>query len=962
MNFIIEEGILKRCIGTEESIVIPDGVIQIGSEYAIGDELFGECPNMKSITFPHGLVRISDYAFSEIDNELEIHIHSMEDWYEIKTWPPGFIDPRRNGKIYIGNKLFQEVVIPEGTTTVNEYAFLYCKDLANVKLPGSLTKIASCAFNGCISLNKIEIPDSVTTIESGSFGECTNLQSIKLPNGLTEIQPYTFFFCKNLKEINLPDGLTIIGNHAFSNCFSLKSVSIPESVREIGDNAFAACSEIRKVSFSPDTIKMSNSAFSDCCNIEELDIPGGIKTTKKISPILVKLNPRFNDEEMAYIGLYQGDKKWVEWFYQKMALVGKERINEVTLKMAEALEKNGKIPKPVQNRLADFMKKYEKEILSANAQKIQACFGDAGAVVEKAPEKEPKQLSIAEIIQKSTTRRDSWLSNRDIRPDSISEVKAVQDADISPVEAALFFIYEYGRQMSKKPSYHAKTYKKDFVKLNISREADAAAAMLNSKTVLSAINQLKPSFMVSIEMGSWKEVPLTGEAFNLNKSKFEDKYFTDIGWETPKLINFEMLLPYARLAGSKEISDLIITAENLMKNWDAVGKAAAIVIRSALLLNDTKEAINYLDKYGMLDYYAEMRGTSVNDIRSSVTSNTGFKSDGSMTFDLRDDTIGIEARITDDLKLILFDCDKDNEIKSFPKKGVDPIKREAAEVKFKEMKTNFKTIVSGRKNLLKKQFLSGESDAADQWTKDYMENPVLMRIAQLLVWDQKGALFTIKSGKAICCDGSSYTITKDEIKLAHPIDMKDNQISEWQKYFLNNNLKQLFAQIWEPVAFRKVEDIKPDRYEGSKITVGHILSLENRGFVTYSYTDDCSTDFDFVGSMTISGSLERAGHYFTERGSDNPIILGKITFLDVTEPRKLNQILAYLDKRIVEEKIAVDNDTFVRNVLSGQTLAQISEYLKLSIEKNAEKCTALLLNYRNENYPEYSNAEEFSLE
>ena len=322
----------------------------------------------------------------------------------------------------------------------------------------------------------------------------------------------------------------------------------------------------------------------------------------------------------------------------------------------------------------------------------------------------------------------------------------------------------------------------------------------------------------------------------------------------------------------------------------------------------------------------------------------------------------IEARLTDDLKLILFDTDKDKEVKSFPKRGTDPAKREAAEAKFKEMKQNIKTIVSSRKDLLKKQFLSGESDAADQWKKDYTENPVLMRIAQLLVWDQEGVLFTVKSGKTVCCDGSGYTITKEKIRLAHPIDMTDKQISEWQKYFLGNKLKQLFAQVWEPVAFRNVEDIKLDRYEGSKITVGHILSLENRGLVSYSYSWDCGADFDFAGSMSISGSLERAGHFFTEQGSDNPITLEKIRNLHVTEPRKLNQILAFLDKRIVEDKLAIDDDAFVRNVLSGQTLAQISEYLKLAIEQKAEKCTALLLNYRNEHYPDYSNIEEFSLE
>ena len=322
----------------------------------------------------------------------------------------------------------------------------------------------------------------------------------------------------------------------------------------------------------------------------------------------------------------------------------------------------------------------------------------------------------------------------------------------------------------------------------------------------------------------------------------------------------------------------------------------------------------------------------------------------------------VEARLTDELKLILYDTDKEKEIKSFPKKGTDPAKREAAEAKFKAMKENIRTIVSSQKNLLKNQFLSGSKTSAGEWEKNYLTNPVLMRIAQLLVWDQGKNFFTVREGKTILPDGSGYTLTKEKIGVAHPIYMTDEQVTEWQNYFLSNNLKQLFAQVWEPVAFRNEKDIRPDRYKDCRITVGHILSLEKQDLVSYRYSWDTLTDFQFAGAMTLTGSLERAGHYFTEQGPDNEIILGEIRHIHVTEPRKLNRVIAYLDKRIVPDKIRTDEDGFVRNILPGQTLAQISEYLKQAIECKAEKCTALLLDYRNEHYPDYANVEEFSLD
>ena len=59
----------------------------------------------------------------------------------------------------------------------------------------------------------------------------------------------------------------------------------------------------------------------------------------------------------------------------------------------------------------------------------------------------------------------------------------------------------------------------------------------------------------------------------------------------------------------------------------------------------------------------------------------------------------IEARLSDDLKLILYDTEKNKAIKSFPRKGVDPEKRQIAEEKFKKMKQNIRLVVSGRINL-----------------------------------------------------------------------------------------------------------------------------------------------------------------------------------------------------------------------------------------------------------------------
>ena len=326
----------------------------------------------------------------------------------------------------------------------------------------------------------------------------------------------------------------------------------------------------------------------------------------------------------------------------------------------------------------------------------------------------------------------------------------------------------------------------------------------------------------------------------------------------------------------------------------------------------------------------------------------------------------IEARLSDDLKLILYDTEKNKAIKSFPRKGVDPEKRQIAEEKFKKMKQNIRLVVSGRINLLKMQFLSGEETEKEDWEEDYLKNPILMRIAQLLVWKQgsedQAKYFSVFQGRTVCYDESPYTLSQQRITLAHPIEMSEDQVLAWQRYFLKRELKQPFAQIWEPIGWRNLQAIQPDRYDGGIITVGHILGLEKQGYVSYNYESDVPTSFVFTGSMSISGRLENPGYWFLENGANNPITLGKIDYIQANKPRRLNHVIAYLDQIIIPQKIKADDDAYLSSVLPGKTQAQIAAFLQTAAENHAAHCTAVLLDYQSKHFPEFADVNEFSLD
>lgn len=68
--------------------------------------------------------------------------------------------------------LFESVVIPDGVTSIGEYAFRHCSSLSSLVIPDSVTSIECYAFSGCESLSSIVIPDSVTSIGYHAFASC----------------------------------------------------------------------------------------------------------------------------------------------------------------------------------------------------------------------------------------------------------------------------------------------------------------------------------------------------------------------------------------------------------------------------------------------------------------------------------------------------------------------------------------------------------------------------------------------------------------------------------------------------------------------------------------------------------------------------------------------------------------------------------------------------------------------
>ncbi len=235
----IREWAFYRCTGLT-SIVISDSVTSIGdcvffgctgftsivipdSVTSIGDSAFSDCTRLTSVVIPDSVTSIGNYAFSGCTGLTSIKVDLSNPVYTSRDESGNEI----NGIIEIASMELisgcNNTIIPDGVTSIGEWAFGYCTGLTSIIIPDSVTSIGEQAFHGCMGLTSIVIPDSVISIGNYAFA-------------------YT-----GLTSIVIPDSVTSIGVQAFSNCIGLTSVVIPDSVTSIRFAAFYGCTGLTTI-------------------------------------------------------------------------------------------------------------------------------------------------------------------------------------------------------------------------------------------------------------------------------------------------------------------------------------------------------------------------------------------------------------------------------------------------------------------------------------------------------------------------------------------------------------------------------------------------------------------------------------------------------------------------------------------------------------------------------------------
>ena len=224
---------------------------------------------------------------------------------------------------FYGFKSLKNIEIPDGITSIENYAFCQCWSITSLSVPESVTSIGTGAFRFCGDLKEIKLPSNLTVLSDSLFGADANLEYITfgdaektdtviIPETVQKMGNYVFMNCEKIKNIKLPSNLKSIGKTCFQGCISLTGLFIPQSVESIGDGIFGDCDALQSVEIEDEnnnfifkdgilydvkngilvsavnslipekvivdecTKTIDYSAFADCNNLYEIEIPQGV--------------------------------------------------------------------------------------------------------------------------------------------------------------------------------------------------------------------------------------------------------------------------------------------------------------------------------------------------------------------------------------------------------------------------------------------------------------------------------------------------------------------------------------------------------------------------------------------------------------------------------------------------------------------------------------------------------------
>ncbi len=201
-DFKIKNGVLTAYNGSNRNIIIPEGVVEIGSKAF-------DYVEVDSVVFPSTLKVINSWAFFQCRGKIKtVRIPASVE----KIAGDAFIDIKLEAiKVDSGNKSYKSVdgvlltkdgkslvtypigkkgssyTIPGTVETIRQFSFAYTS-LQSIVIPSSVRTIANEAFYYARKLKSLTIPATVKTVLFTAFCGCSGMTKLEIKSNETHVR------------------------------------------------------------------------------------------------------------------------------------------------------------------------------------------------------------------------------------------------------------------------------------------------------------------------------------------------------------------------------------------------------------------------------------------------------------------------------------------------------------------------------------------------------------------------------------------------------------------------------------------------------------------------------------------------------------------------------------------------------------------------------------------------------
>lgn len=329
-DFVINGDTLIKYTGSEKTIIVPDGIKELGpccfwdnqsieevvlpnSLINLGGDTFYNCRNLRKVNIPKNVERMGNNPFAGCPN-LKIKNKSRH-----FRFVGGVLFDKKKERLIHYSILNTRTVykIPSKVKIIGKHSFFLANNLEKIIIPFSVIKLENNPFSGCnkldienhssyyhlvdkviynkyknsvvgclnsIKIDRLELLP-VKNICRNSFWNCSGINTIVLPNTLEQIGYNPFVGCTNIHFDNHSSNYTVKEDILFTSdlkklvCYpawkSIGKVTVPNSVEILERGAFSGSNQMNDIDFNNVKV-ISKTCFTNCDSLTNVIVPDSI--------------------------------------------------------------------------------------------------------------------------------------------------------------------------------------------------------------------------------------------------------------------------------------------------------------------------------------------------------------------------------------------------------------------------------------------------------------------------------------------------------------------------------------------------------------------------------------------------------------------------------------------------------------------------------------------------------------